>query len=220
MNTNDFKSWNQDKNDIISKSNNRTLLPLKTLIELNFIGQTYHSNFGYNNEELIYYADEVFNILTFPYVNLDVENYPEIYAEVNIGVVQDLSQHKIVPHKTVTLIGYIYEHNNLLENVQKLRDNITNNAVFWYDLSPGIKHPNTGFTTDLNPVSARSYIRINVPFNEILLDSTLKGTALTLDDIFFASRALMIDQSRSSSYYNVVSDDGENLVLYVDIDNT
>ncbi len=211
-----FKSWYPNG----EKSTVERPLSLKTLIELNIMGQTYHSNFGYYHEDLMYNECEVLDVLDLHYVNMIYYyNEEENYAEIDLYMVRTLAQSTIVPHRKITLVGNLSGHTGWEEKPIKAKDNITNQDVFWYELTAGAHHPNRWFPTEIYPVSSRKYINVSSPFDEVVLDSEIKGSAINLDDIFFASRALMRDDARTSNSYHVVSDNGIDLVMYVDIDN-
>ena len=53
--------------------------------------------------------------------------------------------------------------------------------------------------TKLGFVSSRSYISIEVPYQEVKLDNQLKGANLTVEDVLFATRALI----GGSGWYNI-----------------
>jgi hypothetical protein len=61
--------------------------------------------------------------------------------------------------------------------------------------------------THLPPLNTRPYIEINVPFMEIHISRQKKGQLITLDDILFATRGLMVDDTR-------IVDDGYKLLSY------
>jgi len=71
----------------------------------------------------------------------------------------------------------------------------------------------------LEPIQTRPYITVVNPFMEVKLEVKKKGKPLTLDDVLFASRALMIDSGRTVFKYFIISENVNELVLKPDIDN-
>lgn len=58
------------------------------------------------------------------------------------------------------------------------------------------------------------------PFNEVHLSAKDKGTFLTIDDILFASRALMADDTRTiDGGYKLLGYENDTLILNTIIDN-
>lgn len=89
----------------------------------------------------------------------------------------------------------------------------------------GIIDPKTRTRTDrkyrVPRLFTRKYITVDKPFWEISIDSNKKGSPITVDDVLFASRALMVDHTRTiNGGYKVIQETNDILVLEPDIDNT
>jgi len=64
------------------------------------------------------------------------------------------------------------------------------------------------------------YIKVIEPFMKIEISAENKGTRININDIFFATRGLMADDTRTvDSGYKVIANDGITLVLEPEIDN-
>ena len=68
-------------------------------------------------------------------------------------------------------------------------------------------------------MSSRLYIKVKEPFIEVTISEKKKKALITLDDILFATRALMVDSSRTPDKYHIISETSEELVLEPKIDN-
>ena len=90
----------------------------------------------------------------------------------------------------------------------------------WYNLI----NPKTRNRTDrkyrLPRLWTRKYITVDNPFWEIRIDANIKGSPITIDDVLFATRALMADHTRTiNGGYKVVQETNDILILEPDIDN-
>lgn len=69
-------------------------------------------------------------------------------------------------------------------------------------------------------LKSRAYIKINKPFMEVEVSAAEKGIPLTIDDILFATRALMWDDCRSvDGGYTILSKSNDILIIEPNIDN-
>lgn len=72
----------------------------------------------------------------------------------------------------------------------------------------------------LPPLKTRKYIQIMSPFMEIHVSSQLKGSPISIDDILFATRGLMVDATRAiDGGYKLLSCQNGVLTIEPDIDN-
>lgn len=90
----------------------------------------------------------------------------------------------------------------------------------WYNLI----NPKTRNCTDrkfrLPRLWTRKYITVDKPFTEVSIDANIKGSPITIDDILFATRALMVDHTRTiNGGYKVIHETNYQLILEPDIDN-
>ena len=74
---------------------------------------------------------------------------------------------------------------------------------------------------DLPPMKSRKeYIKIVEPFMEVTICAARKGRAITLEDILFATRGLMVDKTRNiDGGYKLLSQKNNHLVIEPDVDN-
>jgi len=92
----------------------------------------------------------------------------------------------------------------------------------WYNMV----NPHTRNRTDrkyrLKQLWTRKYITVDNdnPFWEVSIDANKKGSPITIDDVLFATRALMVDHTRTiNGGYKVVQETNDTLILEPDIDN-
>jgi hypothetical protein len=91
--------------------------------------------------------------------------------------------------------------------------------IVWYN---SLKVPgwlNSPRTDKLPLVSSIPYIEVITPFMEVKVSADIKGSPLTVNDILFATRPLMVDGTRNIFKYDIISENEQELVLEPDIDN-
>jgi hypothetical protein len=96
-------------------------------------------------------------------------------------------------------------------------ENDTRRATFWsgmrYDITD--KCPKNA----LPKLSSRKYITIVDFLMKIKIQKSKKKSSITIDDILFATRGLMLDSTRSIFRYKVLNVTDKTLVLEPEIDN-
>ena len=81
---------------------------------------------------------------------------------------------------------------------------------------------NTPRTDKLPPVSSVPYVNVVEPFMEVKITTEAKGSPLTVNDILFATRPLMLDGTRNIFKYWIISENERELVpkAYIDTFST
>ncbi|ARF12158.1 hypothetical protein Klosneuvirus_3_293 [Klosneuvirus KNV1] len=116
---------------------------------------------------------------------------------------------------------------DLEENVNQKKVIVKFTDGNWYDYPEkwyNLINPKTRNRTDrkyrLPRLWTRKYITVDNPFWEIRIDANIKGSPITIDDVLFATRALMADHTRTiNGGYKVVQETNDILILEPDIDN-
>lgn len=88
---------------------------------------------------------------------------------------------------------------------------VTQEEVDWYQLP----ERSVGKRVLIGPLSERPYIHIIKAYKEIEICSEEKGSRMSIDDLFFASRGLSSSPDHLIKEYNVLRDDGSTLILEV-----
>lgn len=172
--------------------------------ELTTLGKMYHTGFGFRMED----TDVVIN---YGHNNYDSENDTEP-DDTEISLAEILERaNKTVTYKKVVLKytdeDYWYRY--------PARDWYNEKSSWW---------KNAKFQNRLLPfMSTRNYIKIVEKFMNVEIDSRIKGSPITLEDILFASRGLAMDDTRTvcncDGKYKIISSDNDVLVLEPFIDN-
>ena len=87
----------------------------------------------------------------------------------------------------------------------------------WYNVPP------TFLTGPRLPyLNSRPYIKVDNPFMQVIISADIKNNKLTIDDILFATRALVADETRyinDGRGYRIIEDLDGTLVLEPSVDN-
>lgn len=78
----------------------------------------------------------------------------------------------------------------------------------WYTSSSEYYNTNS----NVLPVDSRKYIKIIKDFGLVEIDSNIKGSRITLDDVLFASRCFMRDGFRCVDKYKVIRVDNTSIL--------
>ena len=198
--------------------NQQNTLIKKIMKKLNILGTTYHGNDG-----LTYWIggcdycndDEDLNAINklLSKGHIAIKNYKIITKDIFCKVIRHINKHGInfnkksmdrlmtikVPFEKVTIM---YRTNTWYGKLNE-----------WYNSDI--------YTVDdkLLGLKSRKYIKIIERFMSVEINANVKGAAITLDDILFATRGLMVDGSRTIDSYEIVEIKNNKLILEPEIDN-
>ncbi len=203
----------------------------QTLYHLNKLGQLYHSYFGFHPEESCdYISQECYYTDSEMEYNELVKYFNDEHSifDVEGNHITDVNDIKMDAEYAIE-----YDYNEILNESRTIVD--YNEVVIkykentWYGkLREWYNEPRKNLVTPseyLKPyilpyLNTRSYITIVEPFMKVVVSKEKKGTYLNIDDILFATRALMIDETRTvNGGYTILSETEETLVVEPDIDN-
>jgi hypothetical protein len=119
-----------------------------------------------------------------------------VFYTTDSEIYEPIARSTFLPHKTVTIVLSGQDPDE--ERIEP-----------WYNDDEGSE----------GSINSRKYISVSKTADEVTLDSFVKGSPLTCEDILFATRALCIDTSRSYESFSVLSDNKGVLTLEVVIDN-
>ena len=189
-------------------------LSLEQVIDtLNAIGPVYHSGLGIhptntNNGtcELVTTDDHIadwYQMYCDSTEDFDEEAFPcaEFTLDIDIEALNNHLRH-VVPYKSI-IIKY------QSKQWEKLPDFWYNRkSTWWARASPEIRKYTLPF------LNSRSYITVFQSFMEVHLSAEQKGSMLTIDDILFATRALLIDDCRViDGGYKLISVSGNDTLI-------
>lgn len=180
---------------------------MTNLEKLSKLGPLYHSYFGFNNHCQIYVDTEEEAIWYQDNLEADYQQQSEEYMvfwpdskslilEANNSLFQESLKRVIIKYQKNTWY-------------QKPKENWFNHQSRWFDLS----------LNRLPYLKSRSYIKVIDPYMKVKVSAKKKGSPLTIEDILFATRALMSDETRTIDSYKVLKQDDTILVLEPQIDN-
>lgn len=216
-----------------------TISAYPTIYWLNFLGPYYYGGAGFFNnvrdrEGFIYGAkgiDRYINLyklniltsLTFSYTSgLPPNIANEMKQDTDDTYKKFYNYLTTLDPNDIDSIVYIYNLNP--EILQKLaaepipyynvtikytEDNWYGKPKQWYNSTKYI----------LPQLSSKTYIKVKEPFMEVTISENKKKAPITLDDILFATRALMVDSTRTADKYYIISEISEELILEPKIDN-
>lgn len=154
-----------------------------------------------------------------------LDNHLDVLAE-------DDSPIKTVEEASETgCVTIFYDYNEIKKNlnvpVNYKKVVIKFTGGHWYNLPKkwyNMVNPKTRDRSDrkyrLKQIWTRKYITVDNPFWEVSIDANKKGSPITIDDVLFATRALMADHTRTiNGGYKVIQETNDMLVLEPDIDN-
>lgn len=216
-----YRSINKKINKFCTNNiTNQQKILIKNIIKnLNILGPTYQGGMGmtyYTYDDDFCNNDDDFNLVNklLSKKHIIIKNYKTITKKDFHNVVDHINSHGIhydkkymnrlteikvpfekvtVMYKTNTWYGKLHEWYNL-------------DTISHYDRLPRLK--------------TRKYIKIIESFMCIEIDAHIKGSPITLDDVLFATRGLMVDCTRLiDGGYKIVKIKNNNLFLEPMIDN-
>lgn len=167
------------------------LLPANILMHLKYCGMSYHSGLGFKSDE-IFISDLEFDP---SYWNGTTED--DIYI-ANLKTVEKVAKKTKFPHREI----------------------ICKQRGTKYTKYPKKEWYNKKREDGPDPVNSRSWNIVDQPYEVVRLDSAIKKAPLTIEDVFFACRAICVDNTRSYEEFYVINDEKGVLTLAVDIDNS
>lgn len=191
------------------------VLSLEQAIDtLNAIGPLYHSSLGIyprhvdsdgsNGTCELVTSDD--HIVDWYQMYCDsIEDYDEKCAEFTLNIsFNSVSNHlrHVVPYKSIIIKYQSEQWKNLPD--------------FWYNRKSEwwVKAPVDVQKYILPYLNTRSYITVFQSFIEVHLSAEQKGSMLTIDDILFATRALLIDDCRViDGGYKLISVSGNDTLI-------
>jgi len=202
----------------------KLLSDIETIQVLNKLGPLYHSYFGIRVEKNIYTSTWSCDMETtreaieneYPVYNLDtnedLEDICDFDNKANYCILYDyddliLESDSFIPYRTV-----IIKNGNTIWNTK---------PNHWYNKKTTWFTNYEGELRSLPYLNTLNYITIDDPFEQVIVQSKLKGTMLTINDILFATRGLMADETRTVESYKIVSvsEDKKTLIVKANIDN-
>lgn len=197
--TKNFIGWDRNGDGKFIKTEKECLLPKECFIALNYC--QYHAGQGFDYDPDICLDNNEFLTVPLWYKTVELNNN-ESYFEVDHELQKRASKLRL-PHRLVTVTCPGDDWKDLPDK--------------WYECKPKEKIRHSVVT--LQPVSSRPFIKVLKPFVQVQLDSFIKKSRLTVEDILFACRTLCGDQYRSYESFTVRSDRGGHLELDIEIDN-
>jgi len=200
------------------------LSDIKTIKVLNKLGPLYHSYFGirvaengstdHSGCDMETIKEAIEN--EYPVYNLDTDEDLEIICDFDDradycimypydDLIQELDS--FIPYRTV-----IIKNGNTIWNTK---------PDHWYNKKTTRFTNYKGNLRSLPYLNTLNYITIDDPFEQVTVKSKLKGTLLTINDVLFATRGLMADETRTVDSYEIVSvsEDKKTLIVKANIDN-
>ena len=228
-NTVEFKSWLY-YDEVEIKTDFTPFLSYELYVMLNLLGKTYHSAFGYEQDEH-YIKNDAISPLSLEHDMLSHEEYSDeedtTFVFINLKLAKKKAETTTFRHKTIILrIDVVENGSNWLEKPHKTTStwfrqdecNPDPSPKYWYEFPESTfkSKANSKIHPLVGPLSSRSYIHVTEEFEEIEIRSEEKGSPITIDDVLFASRGLCKNDTQSiDGGYNVISDNGSVLILKV-----
>ncbi len=182
-----------------SKSSKTTyfgLLPASTLMHLTCGGKSYHVGDGFRDDDLI-----ITDINIYP--DYWFEEDEEIFS-VDLAKLKNVAQNTTMPHREVICRQKMFKSYYKRGYPEKE----------WYNEQ--IDEDNKKYS--LLPINSRPWVLIEKRYEVVRIDSAIKNKALTIEDIFFACRALCPEPYSTYDEFNIVEDKKGVLVLEVSFD--
>lgn len=189
---------------------------------LNFLTVFYHPCYGY--DKMIDVSEEI----------LEKFNEDDLIVSLDEIIQALFSESKF---KIVVTENSMYAGANEKDMLEKFEEDLPYNTViielkgdrittdFWFNRIDQLEDTCGTFTNppvqdlSLLLLNSRSYITFDNSTGRVILSRQQKGNPLTPEDIFFASRALMIDPFRRVDYFTLKYADERTLHLLAEIDN-
>lgn len=187
----------------------RNIRVFTTLFLLNEFGPIYGGDRGFESG----YAS-----------NREIEYDPKNIEDPELGkLIQKYINNRIITNFNKTKFKY-YQIKFPKEYIEKeVSTLIPYKRVTIYGSGGSIKptewYNEKGYWIGLPLLKTRKYIKIIRKFEEVLVDSDIKGSSLTIEDILFSTRALMHRGDRNIEGYRVVKEGKDDLFLSASIDN-
>jgi hypothetical protein len=191
----------------------------ETITTLNALGPLYHSTFGFHprnkddttfefctdNHDLIEWYEDYCDSTA---IEEDLES-KEITIFVNLEQVFSHARN-VVPYQNIIIKYQCDQWKNMPDFYYNRR------SSWWSQLSPD-SHLNNYILPFLNTCT---YITVFQSFMEVHLSRDIKGSRLTINDILFATRALLIDDCRTINYgYTVIQNTPDTLIIEPQVDS-
>ena len=196
----------------------------ETIKVLNKLGPLYHSYFGIRVDENGCTDCSGCDIET---IKLAIEDEYTVY---NLDTDEDLKDICDFDDKADYCIMYPYD--DLIQEsdsfipyktviIKNGNTKWTTKPDYWYNKKTTWFTNYKGKLRSLPYLNTLNYITIDDPFEQVTVRSNLKGTMMTINDILFASRGLMADDTRTVDSYEIVSvsEDKKTLIIKANIDN-
>ena len=197
-----------------------------TIEHLNLLGPLYHSYFGLHPEE-----HGAIEIDREPDTEEEVQKLMELKNKYKAEFWMNNKQISVPPEDSTVTVVIPYKnvlgiskqtvpYSKVIIKYQK--DTWSQKPGAWYN------KPSrwwTSYMPYLKPyvlpyLNTRKYIHVDKPFVQVTVSAEKKGAPLTLDDILFATRALMLDDTRTvDSGYKILNETPTVLTLEPELDN-
>lgn len=182
----------------------------------------YNAGLGFNNSELCYYYDGSASKNT---LKMLIKNNIPVYADGD-KLITSISQFKKRNAYYVDAYENVNKFNKLAATILPYKQIKIVASGPWDELPKEWYNVEFGVSKDIDKqlpkINTKKYINIIKPFETVIVDSKIKGSDLTIDDVLFATRALAGDPWRSVGMekgYKILEDTNDVLVLEETIDN-
>lgn len=205
---------------------------------LNKLGRLYHSYFGFHNLHPEYtdgFIDEDYieEILFSNKYNIDILNN---FHKKEIEIVDiEKQKHLKISDKIKLNQDYsvLHDYNEIIKESETILP-YKKIIIKFTDKNYWIKKPNEWYNEPskwwknctkfkkyaLPYLCSRNYINVKIPFMKVEVSSEEKGCSLTINDILFATRGLMCDDTRTIDEGYVILKESEDILkLEPKIDN-
>ncbi len=218
-----WKRVNKKFNDMCKLNISKQKKPLikKIIKKINTIVHLYQgkngiSYFTLNDNDNI---DKIKKLLlkNNAFIMMQSENFRKTTNEINIMTEDEIFD--------IIEQNGIYYHKKYVDNIMKIK--IPFNKVIvkytsntWYGkLKEWYNVKNKDYTYILPRLNTRKYIKIIEKFMIIDIEALCKNAPITVDDIMFATRGLMVDDSRFIDNFKILKIKKDTLTLEPEIDN-
>ncbi len=206
-----YCGYHQNCGVVFSEGLSKPLLNMEhTMMALNFLGPLYHSGQGLKYEAYSVNKDNIDMLQDM------VENgYASVYDY------HDRKMFEVTDNNFRDISHIIYDLEFLRAIAQQrieFKEVTIKFAHNEWRIYPEMWDNREG--NELPPLSTRNYIEVIDPFMNIRVSAEEKGQPLTIDDILFATRGLMADETRVvDEGYQLLRYDLDHLVIEPIVDN-
>jgi len=208
------------------------LSPKQTIKLLNKLGPVYHAYYGIypnKNSNKVEYIIKTLDSDTIKIIKKAIKHNDIVMNTETDEILKDVSHIDIYEDTYEYMIFYDYD-TLIAESklyipyktvIIRNEDCQIKDLDHWYN-KRSTKLRNVGYLRPymLPYLNTMHYLVVNKPFLDIIISSELKKNPLSISDILFATRGLMIDETRTIDQgYKILSEDLDTLIVEPNIDN-